>query len=893
MENQFDIFYFSGTHWDREWYQSFQGFRYRLVKMFDGLIDVLESDPAFGVFHLDGQTIVLDDYMEIVPKNRQKLEKLIQDGRLMVGPWYVMPDEFLLSGESLIRNLMIGHRKAKQWGAEAWKYGYVCDIFGHIAQMPQIFNGFSIKYALLGRGTTDRDPEYFKWRSPDGSECITYKLSEHYGYGAFKHQVYENAGSFQENEALLTERIKSYIEQERVRSEIPVVIVMDGDDHAEVPADTTAYIEKIKELYPEAAVHHTNLCEQGKLLERWRDRLPVKSGELNATAEQWHPYLHLITDTLSSYYPLKQANDICQGLLEKQIEPLLVLSAFDGMALKREFVDLAYRYLIQNHPHDSICGCSIDSVHRDMEYRFSQVKELCAALVTDYVYHMGKAYGEEGGGACEGILTVYNPLPFAMDKTVSAEIDFKTDYPARYQEPFGYEEINSFRIYDYEGNEIPYQVTEIKRGYLRRYFNNLCDNRDVHTVTLRVKAPACGRAEYRIVLSETPVRYKNVMKSGDTYAENEFIRVSILGNGALAIYDKKTKKTYTQLGNIADDGEIGDGWYHAEPVADRRICSNGGGCTIEKMECGPSRCVFRIIRNLEVPEEIIEDKHGKRRSKNTVTLRFVTDVCLSAESRSVDVKLRFENTAKDHRLKLLIPTGICGNYFAGQAFYCCERKSGIDISTQDWCEMDRCEKAMNGIVGKRDTDGAGIAFVSAEGLHECAAYDDENGTLGITLLRGFRTTVLTNGETNCQLNRELEYRFSLVLLDEDVTYADLLKVQDAMACAPICRTAFVKDEARIAAPIGRMSVEGENVAVSIIKRAEEGDMDDIVIRVFNTADRETCGAVKISCPILAAAAVNLNEEYIAPIDFDGSEVSFSLKPWEIKSIKLKIDMEMK
>ena len=97
MENQFDIFYFSGTHWDREWYQSFQGFRYRLVKMFNGLIDVLESDPAFGVFHLDGQTIVLDDYMEIVPKNRQKLEKLIQNGRLMVGPWYVMPDEFLLS----------------------------------------------------------------------------------------------------------------------------------------------------------------------------------------------------------------------------------------------------------------------------------------------------------------------------------------------------------------------------------------------------------------------------------------------------------------------------------------------------------------------------------------------------------------------------------------------------------------------------------------------------------------------------------------------------------------------------------------------------------------------------------------------------------------------------
>lgn len=888
MNKKLDIFYFSGTHWDREWYQPFQGFRYRLVKMIDGLIKTFESDPEYGVFHLDGQTIVLDDYMEIEPKNRRKIEKLIEEGRLVVGPWYVMPDEFLISGESLIRNLMIGHKKAKEWGAEAWKYGYVCDIFGHIAQMPQIFNGFSIKYALLGRGTTDSDPKYFRWKAPNGSECLTYKLNDHFGYGDFKHLVYENAGSFSEDGELIAERIKDYIEQELSESDVPIAIIMDGDDHSEVAPDTTKYIKKIRELYPDAEVHHVNLCEQGKLLEKWHDVLPVKEGELNLTAENWHPYLHLITDTLSSYYTIKRENDICQSLLEKQIEPLIFISAYDKIELKKEFADLAYRYLIKNHPHDSICGCSIDAVHKDMEYRFSQVRELCSALITDYVYKMNKARGEEGEKDCEGILTLYNPLPFEADRTVNLELDFKTDYPARYQEPFGYEEINSFRIYDCEGNEIPYQVTGIRRGYLRRYYNNLCSDRDIHNVTLRLKAPACGRAEYKIVPSKTPVRYMKAMKSGETYAENDFIKMEILGNGSLEIYDKKTKRTYTQLGNLVDGGEIGDGWYHAGPVADRKVCTNGGSCTIEKIECGPSRCEFRVVRNLEVPKEIIEDKFGKRRSDETVRLQFVMYAGLSEESRSVDIRLSFDNTAKDHRLKFLIPTGICGDYFAGQAFYCCGRKSGIDYSTQNWCETERFEKAMNGIVGKRDVGGEGIAFVSAQGLHECAAYDDENGTLDVTLLRSFRKTVLTNGETNCQLNKRLEYKFLLTVLDETVKYSDLLKLQDYMACEPIYSTVFVKDKAELSEPVSRLAVEGENVAVSIIKRAEGGSENDVVIRVFNASAQETGGVIKTFGAISEAAEVNLNEEEINRIAFDEKNVEFCLKPWEIKSIKLKL-----
>ena len=154
------IYLFSGTHWDREWYQSFQGFRYRLVAMLDDLVEFFETEDHESVFHLDGQTIVLEDYAEINPEGYERLKKLIAQRRVLIGPWYCMPDEFLVSGEALIRNLLRGHAICAGLEAAPWKCGYICDIFGHNAQMPQLLRGFGMDSAVVGRGTnahtTDR-----------------------------------------------------------------------------------------------------------------------------------------------------------------------------------------------------------------------------------------------------------------------------------------------------------------------------------------------------------------------------------------------------------------------------------------------------------------------------------------------------------------------------------------------------------------------------------------------------------------------------------------------------------------------------------------------------------------------------------------------------------------
>ena len=139
------------THWDREWYQPFESFRARLVRMFDSLIDLFERDPEFKHFVMDGQTVPLDDYLEIRPDRRETIEKLIRDGRLAAGPNYMLPDEFLIGGEAWVRNLMFGIRSARAYG-KVMDIGYSPDAFGHIAHLPAILRGFGIESVLIWRG---------------------------------------------------------------------------------------------------------------------------------------------------------------------------------------------------------------------------------------------------------------------------------------------------------------------------------------------------------------------------------------------------------------------------------------------------------------------------------------------------------------------------------------------------------------------------------------------------------------------------------------------------------------------------------------------------------------------------------------------------------------------
>ena len=886
MDKNLDIFYFSGTHWDREWYQDYQAYRYKLIKMVDKLINIFETDRDYETYHFDGQTIVLEDYTEICPEKKEKLKSFIKEGKILVGPWYVMPDEFLLSGESLIKNLSLGHKLAKEWGAEPWKYGYICDIFGHIAQMPQIFNGFDIKYTSLGRGTTETDPAYFRWKSPDGSECINFTLEPQNGYGSFNLGFYKKFEDRTINNPEIVKALKTYVDAEIKRSKLPVVVLMDALDHAEPSENTTDYIKKLNELYPNANVHHINLCMQGELIEKYKDELNVVEGELVKTAQARHGYLHLITNTLSSYYPIKKNNDECQNMLEKTIEPMLVMAKLESFPLNRSFVNCAYKHLLQNHPHDSICGCSIAQVHKDVDYRFDQVKEICNAIKTDYVFGSDVSRLEENEKDFENILVLKNLLPYDIDRILTVEFQFPQNYPKVYSEPFDHETINTFKIYDSDNNEIPYQIKNIKLN--NKFYDVDFRTRNQYTVTFNAKIPSFGKSEYLIKPSNTPVRYLKKMTSGLTYAENKYIRFDINTNGSLKITNKLTGKVYDNLCLMNDDGEIGDGWFHVNEMNDFSVNSAGGGCTIKKVENGVSRVAFEIVKELDLPSDMVYNNLGIGRNEQTKKFVYKMTVGLNENSKYVDIKLNIDNNIKDHRLQMLLPTGIdVDEYFAGQAFYCCHRKVGIDYSTQDWRETDKYEKATNGIVGKRDEEGDGIAFVCANGIHECFAYDDKDGTIGVTLLRSFLKTVGTCGETRGQINIPLEYSFALAPIDKKIEYSDLLKVQDDLAVKPLTNFLTVKKGSKIEEPVSLLKIEGKNVCTSIIKKAENIE-NAVVIRVFNASRKNTVAKISTEFDIKKAELVNLNEEKIKEIPANKNLLEAEISPWKIQTYMLYI-----
>jgi len=229
-----ELFVVPHTHWDREWYMTFEESRKKLVNLIDILLVVLENDPDFR-FMLDGQTIVLEDYLEIKSENEERLRKLITAGRLSVGPWYVQPDEFLVAGESLIRNLIVGESIAERFGKKM-NAGYLPDSFGHICEMPMIFRGFGIDSFIFMRGAGDEiKKSIFTWSYRDGSSVTAMHLLPGYDNGA-------QISCISADE--MRDRIEILSELHSIRSPGEPLLLMDGSDHLLPEPDIAERLKK-------------------------------------------------------------------------------------------------------------------------------------------------------------------------------------------------------------------------------------------------------------------------------------------------------------------------------------------------------------------------------------------------------------------------------------------------------------------------------------------------------------------------------------------------------------------------------------------------------------------------------------------------------------------------
>lgn len=882
------IFYIASTHWDREWYKSFQKFRFRLVDTLNQVIQELETNSAFSQFMLDGQSVILEDYLEAVPQNTEKIKALLSDKRLTAGPWYTMSDQFLCSGESIIANLLLGHQTAAAFGTSPLKYGYICDIFGHIAQMPQIFRKCGILGALLGRGTNNYElPAHFVWEAPDQSALYAYKVPEECGYGDFWSEVLSPylSGRDASLENLRT-RAFDYVRKESQRSDVPIVVLTDGMDHERIHSITPWLIKELEKEF-NCPIELCNLENLPVSLKPYQHLIPVKTGELTQPAKELAEHNKLISGTLSSRYDLKAANDQCQVLWENWALPALALCNIFSHPNQAEWKKIAYRELLKNQAHDSICGCSIDEVHQDMHYRYRQVMDIGTEAAEFSLYELLKLDEQQSGG--ENLkLTICNPLFQPVQKTVVAEIRFPLSYPYKFDEQIPSEKRNGFEIIDENGTVIPYTLLSIDKNVYRTAPKGMYSEKtDVYRVAFSASLPALGAAEFIVRPTQTPVRYFDSLRTGKLQAENEYIQLKINHNGTISITDKATGKCYDQLLSFTDGGETGDGWFHAAPDSDRIICSDGCEAMIELLHDGPNYCSFGINLNMQVPACMDYNRQYTRRSEHVRALSISSVVVLKAGARYVDVKTTVDNCCvRDHWMKLCLPTGILSEYYcADQPFYFANRPVGRSSLTQNWKEPERLEKAFSNIVYKKEKSGAGFAFLSAGGLHECAAYDDREGTLEITLFRGFSKTFLTDGQSDGQLSKPLTFDYRLAPIDQHTTPAELILLQKEFSAENYAFCCQTKEEI----PRSSRSVfsfESKDAAVSLLKTPESKESNTAVVRIVNYSNADAAGI--LTCPqnVRSVIETDLLENELGKGDFENNQVICKLTAHEIKTYKI-------
>ena len=218
------------THWDREWRQSFQELRYDFVRLMDKVLVGFADGRLKGPFHIDGQSVILEDYLEVRPEQRGLINDLASKGMLTIGPWYALPDEFCVSGESLIRNLCMGRNIARSFGYEPSNVGFASDMFGHISQLPQIFTGFGISCAFIWRGLNDHKRNIL-WQGADGTEIPCYRCGPA-GYSSYAYYVgrmYDYEGEIEPKQFFGA--LEAYLDGEAKTSDIETLLIFDGSDH--------------------------------------------------------------------------------------------------------------------------------------------------------------------------------------------------------------------------------------------------------------------------------------------------------------------------------------------------------------------------------------------------------------------------------------------------------------------------------------------------------------------------------------------------------------------------------------------------------------------------------------------------------------------------------------
>lgn len=913
-----DIHVVSHTHWDREWYLTYEQFRMRLVTLVDRLLDLLDSDPAFKHFHLDGQTIVLEDYLEIRPEQEPRLRQAIEDGRILIGPWYVMPDEFLVSGESLIRNLLRGHRLSREFGAPM-PVGYLPDLFGHVGQMPQIWRQFGLDNTILWRGFGGYNAEYW-WEAPDGSRVLMMHLPPE-GYCNATRIVFDP-------EEMMT-RAAEKVGYERDRTRTGQALLMNGVDHVEPHTAIPALVDRLSAIPGQRARHSTlpdYVAAVRSSVEADHPELETVVGELRTGTD----YANLLPGVLSARVYLKQQNAQVQTLLEAYAEPLSVFASLLGSRYPAGELRHAWKTLLQNHPHDSICGCSIDAVHEENMIRFARARQVGQAVADAALDSISDSVPAPAAGVVRAV--VVNPDASERAQVVDAFIDLPIDSaePWRKIDEQALDRPVTFwprgatisEVAGPDGQRVEFQVLgdEIVVAHvMSRYETPWALNvRRIHVLWWAPSLPSCGYATFDLKIGieaadgmakavahdrphATPYASsygRRLVTAGERVAENERLKLSVNDDGTFEVVDKASGTAYHRVAALEDVGDVGDEYNYSPPASD--LCmtsSNARLVRATRVATGPLRASFRVDLELTLPISAATDRQS--RAAETVVVPVSIEATLDGGSPRVGFTATIDNRASDHRLRMLFPTGApqVDRARADSAFDVVSRPARVPVPATIKNEAPVSSAPLVSVVDAGDMDTG--ATVIGRGLMEYEIVG-EPAAIALTLLRAVgdlsRNDLATrpSGHAGPPVATPAaqcfgHHRFEMAFEPHGPAPAagELLGSARAHIIQPRVVIARRQDgngpATRSFLRVG--GTEG-GIVLSALKQTE--DRSSVIVRLFNPNDEAVAATLALEAPTTQAFAVNFLEERQDKMPFANAAVAFPVAPRQIRTIELAL-----
>src|SRR5437868_1418610 len=902
------------THWDREWYAPFQVFRARLVRLLDELLPLLEHDLSYARFLLDGQTVVVDDYLEVRPEASETLRRLAATGRLSVGPWMVLMDEFMVSGETIVRDLQLGLRRAVELGG-AMPVGYLPDMFGHIGQMPQILRLAGFEHAVVWRGVPSTVTQTaFAWEAPDGSA-----VRAEYLYGS-----YSNGRDLPDDAKQLVTRARSY-ELELGPARLPggSMLLMNGTDHQMPQPWLGRVVAEANEIQDDYRFVVTSLAEY--LPGQPTDGLSTVRGELRSGA-----LANVLMGVASNRVDVHQACAVAERALERRAEPLsALLVPADGYP--DALLGIAWQKLVENSAHDSSCACSDDEVVDQVMVRYREARQIGDVLAREAMRQLATEADTPAGSTL-----VVNPTQARRGGVLSVSVPgegpfhFVTpDGEPRPTQALGVLTGEGFSTIvagqkvrwvlemmngpEFAGERIGhYDMTEADDGALELTFRgahpgephvDLTDLRDelVHlgdegrTFRFRVMAapvqeaifaaddvPGFGWRSYTVAAGEGPT---TAVTSGPSSLDNEDLHVEVDGDGTYAV-TTSDGLTVGGLGRLVDGGDGGD-TYNYSPPAEDLVIDRPERVDVTALESGPVRARVRIDATYEWPTHALGDERScSRRADVTAKVAVHTTLELRTGERFLRVHTELDNRCRDHRLRahFPLPAPVTGSH-AECAFAVVDR--GLTA------EGGPNEFGLPTFVSRRFVDAsdgsAGLAIVH-DGLLEYELVTDDgkqSDEMALTLMRatGYLSRLQLSMRASPagypyplegpQMLGRRTFDYALLPHRGDWREANLYDAADEVL-VPLERIRAGGVTGARREPTGaRLRVDGAQV--SVVLRESGG----LLARVFNPSPDPSTTAVELD----GAPATGWTVDLVGrPVErFEGA---VELRPWEIASLRM-------